>query len=210
MVKSIKFSATKEYLSLKTNLPKPIKTNIPEWFKKLNHTPTFKTIKGCMPFLDTLTTGYVLEMPLDLAIEFNIKDNEGKRQTSFHVSNEYKDPNLNVGSSKESHPIRQFKGSPIEKKNLFYDAYKIINPWKIKTPPGYSCLFVPPLNNADDRFSIIPGIVNTDTFENIINFPFIINSDKYPILNTILKKGTPYVQVIPFKYYVTRLYIKCF
>ena len=76
---------------------------------------------------------------------------------------------------------------------------KILNTWKIKTPKGYSCLFVPPLNNSDDRFSIIPGIVDTDTFPNEINFPIIINGDKYPILDTTIKKGTPYVQVIPFK-----------
>ena len=70
---------------------------------------------------------------------------------------------------------------------------------EITTPPGYSCLFVPPLNNSDDRFSIIPGIVQTDKHPIEVNFPFIINGDKYPILDTILKKGTPYVQVIPFK-----------
>ena len=74
-----------------------------------------------------------------------------------------------------------------------------MNPWIIKTPPGYSCLFVPPLNNTDDRFFIIPGIVDTDTFPNEINFPIVINGDKYPTLDTLFKKGTPYVQIIPFK-----------
>jgi hypothetical protein len=56
-----------------------------------------------------------------------------------------------------------------------------------------------PLNNFDDRFSIISGIVDTDTFPNEINFPIVINGDKYPILETTIKKGTPYVQIIPFK-----------
>ena len=32
-----------------------------------------------------------------------------------------------------------------------------------------------------------------------INFPIVINGDKYSTLDTVLKKGTPYVQVIPFK-----------
>jgi hypothetical protein len=96
------------------------------------------------------------------------------------------------------HPI-QLEGSPYVEKNKNLPFYKIINPWIIKTPPGYSCLFVPPLNNTDDRFSIIPAIVDTDTFPNEINFPIVINGDKYPTLDTVLKKGTPYVQVIPFK-----------
>ena len=85
------------------------------------------------------------------------------------------------------------------KKNSSLFVNKFLNPWKIKTPPGYSCLFLPPLNNADERFSIIPAIVDTDTFEMHINFPFIVNGDKFPVLDTQLKKGSPYVQVLPFK-----------
>ena len=101
--------------------------------------------------------------------------------------------------SKDIHPIDQLKGSPHVEKNKSLPFYKILNPWLIKTPPGYSCLFLPPMNNTDDRFSIIPGIVDTDTFNIEINFPFLINGDKYPQLETMLKKGTPYVQIIPFK-----------
>ena len=55
------------------------------------------------------------------------------------------------------------------------------------------------MNNTDDRFSIIPGIVDTDSFDSEINFPIIINGDKYESLDTVIKKGTPYVQIIPFK-----------
>ena len=58
---------------------------------------------------------------------------------------------------------------------------------------------MPPLNNTDDRFSIIPGIVDTDSYKQEVNFPIVINGDKYDVLDTIIKKGTPYVQIIPFK-----------
>jgi len=74
-----------------------------------------------------------------------------------------------------------------------------MNPFIIKTPPGYSSLFLPPMNNPDDRFSIIPGIVDTDTYNLEINFPILFNGDKYDSLKTTIKRGTPYVQVIPFK-----------
>ena len=107
---------------------------------------------------------------------------------------------INLGrQSPDLHDVKQVLGSPHVEKNKQLPFLKILNPWIIKTPPGYSCLFVPPLNNIDDRFSIIPGIVDTDTFSNEINFPIVINGDKYPTLDTIIKKGTPYVQVIPFK-----------
>jgi len=55
------------------------------------------------------------------------------------------------------------------------------------------------MNNSDDRFSIIPGIVDTDTYDLEINFPIVFNGDKYESLKTTIKRGTPYVQVIPFK-----------
>ena len=58
---------------------------------------------------------------------------------------------------------------------------------------------MPPLNNCDDRFFIIPGVVDTDVFPSEINFPIVVNGAKYPTLDTLVKKGTPYVQVIPFK-----------
>ena len=205
--KEIEFIAPKSYLDLKQDYPKPIKLNIPEWYKKLSHTIHNRTIKGCIPVLDSLTYGYLLSMPVDIVINHNItnKDKDGK---------EFKDSlygcpinknllengiNINDGKTLNNHPPEQLEGSPYVEKNKNLPFYKIISPWIIKTPPGYSCLFVPPLNNTDDRFSIMPAIVDTDTFHKEVNFPIVINGDKYPNLNTVLKKGTPYVQVIPFK-----------
>lgn len=107
--------------------------------------------------------------------------------------------NLNADMVGNVHRKEQLEGSPYIEKNKNLPFYKVLNPWVISTPPGYSCLFLPPMNNTDDRFSIIPGIVDTDTYKNEINFPFVINGDKYPTLETMIKKGTPYVQVIPFK-----------
>jgi hypothetical protein len=182
--------------------------NIPEWYKKLDHVLSNKTIKGCMPFLDTLTTGYLLKMPQDFNIRHNV-DNKNEKGGEFkdsfqtfglhdqHTLLHAKYINLNSGI--DTHSLNQVEGSPFIIKNKNLPIYKILNPWKIKTSTGYSCLFVPPLNNADDRFSIIPGIVDTDNFPNEINFPIIINGDKYPVLETTIKKGTPYVQIIPFK-----------
>jgi len=200
--KIIEFEAAKSYVDLKLDLPKPIKLNIPKWYKHLEHSADFPTIKGCIPFLDTMTTGYSLSLPQDFILKHNVLE-EGEVKSYMIPSKEDRfetfDINLNTRPTEQIHHIKQVEGSPFVKKNLEFPVQKILNPWVIKTPPGYSCLFVSPLNNADDRFSIIPGIVNTDTFKVEINFPFIVNGDKYPVLDTILKRGTPYVQVIPFK-----------
>jgi hypothetical protein len=206
--KEIEFSAHEDYFALKEDYPTPIKLNIPEWYKKLDHSILKKTIKGCVPFLDTLTSGYLLKIPQDFYVRHNV-DNENEKGEKFKDSfqtfglhDQFQLLNaklVNLNSGIDVHPPKQVEGSPFIKKNKNLPFYKISNPWKIKTPKGYSCLFVPPLNNSDDRFSIIPAIVDTDTFPNEINFPIIINGDKFPVLETTIKKGTPYVQIIPFK-----------
>lgn len=192
------FSADSNYVSLKECYPEPIKLNIPEWFKKLEHHPDEKTIKGCMPFLETVTSGYVLRLPLDFHLKHNIVNENGQRESSLTTS-VMPIKNVNLNYSSHNHPPKQLTGSPLIKKNLNFPFYKILNPWRIKTPSGYSCLFTSPFNNSDDRFNIITGIVHTDKFKPEINFPFTVNGDKYPVLDTVLKKNTPYVQVIPFK-----------
>jgi hypothetical protein len=206
--KEIEFSAHEDYFALKEDYPIPAKLNIPEWYKNLEHSMSNRTIKGCMPFLDSLTAGYLLKMPQDFYVRHNV-DNKNEKEETFKdsfqtfglhdMSQLLNAKYLNLNSGFDYHSIKQVEGSPFIEKNKNLPFYKILNPWKIKTPKGYSCLFVPPLNNADDRFSIIPGIVDTDTFPNEINFPIIINGDKYPVLETTIKKGTPYVQIIPFK-----------
>jgi hypothetical protein len=206
--KEIEFSAHEDYFNLKEDFPIPTKLNIPEWYKKLENVVLNRTIKGCMPFLDTITSGYLLKMPQDFHVRHNV-DNKNEKGEVFkdsfqtfglhdmgnHINSKF----INLNSGLDFHPLKQVEGSPFIEKNKNLPFYKILNPWRIKTPKGYSCLFVPPLNNADDRFSIIPGIVDTDSFPNEINFPIIINGDKYPVLETTIQKGIPYVQIIPFK-----------
>jgi hypothetical protein len=206
--KEIEFSSHEDYFSLKEDYPTPIKLNIPEWYKELNSSIEFRTVKSCMPFLDTLTSGYLLKTPQDIKIKHNI-DNENQGGEKFKdafqafplspLADLINEKKINLNYKVESHNKMQLGNSPLVLKNKNLNFHKIMNPWKIKTPKGYSCLFVPPLNNSDDRFSIISGIVDTDSHELEINFPIVINGDKYSMLDTIIKKGTPYVQIIPFK-----------
>lgn len=202
----IEFSASEIYTDLKQDYPVPTKVNIPKWYKNLKHTVENPTIKGCIPFLETLTTGYLLKIPQDIKIYFNVVNPQTNQPDVFlkiseQMSNEIAMAyGLNFTQHGESgHPTSQLEGCPYINTNKNLSFVKIINPWTIKTPPGYSCLFLPPLNNTDDRFFIIPGIVHTDRFPVEVNFPIVINGDKYPTLETILERGTPYVQVIPFK-----------
>lgn len=185
--------------------PIPAKRNIPDWYKKLEHNLGHNTVKGCMPFLDSLTAGYIIKLPVDLKIRHNVINPETGFRDGEQVS-ALKDfqPNvsevkLNINQKLEIHQPFQMAGSPLLEKNKNLPIHKFVNPWTIQTPKGYSCLFIAPLNNRDDRFEVLSGIVDTDIHRLPVNFPFIINTDKYPALNTVIKKGTPIVQVIPFK-----------
>lgn len=202
----IVFSAHKDYKDLKLDYPRPSKFYLPEWYKKLNHEQMKMSVKGCIPFMETLTSGYTLKLPMDYNLIFNKKGEDNKAYscvgtavellnfTDIHIE---RDTNL---VSTTRHNGEQIKGSPHFHKMKGLDVPKIMNPWIIRTPKGYSCLFVPPLNNpAQDYFTIVPGIVNTDKFDQHINFPIIFNSDKYSEIDKVMKRGTPYVQVIPFK-----------
>lgn len=205
---TIEFIANEAYFDnpqAKKDFPKPTKFYIPDWFKNLKTTRKYSTIKSCVPFLDSLITGYTLVLPQDIYIKHNFKEGE-LNGTTFepamrHMADHCRKLNLNINFESNIHPIEQVGGKscPLAEKNKNLPFHKIMNPWKIKTPKGYSCLFIPPLNNRDDRFEILSGIVDTDTHPLEINFPFIINGDKYPTLETVLERGTPYVQIIPFK-----------
>ena len=202
----IVFSAHKDYKDLQLDYPQPSKFFLPEWYKKLKHDQRKRTVKGCIPFMETMTSGYTLKLPMDYNLIFNKKGQDNKLYSCVVTAAEFegylekhqdKDTNL-VSASR--HNSLQIEGSSYYEKMKGLDVPKIMNPWIINTPKGYSCLFLPPLNNpAQDYFSIVPGIVNTDKFDQHINFPIIYNSDKYSEIDKIIKRGTPYVQVIPFK-----------
>jgi hypothetical protein len=198
----IKFSAPWFFVeSHKEIFPVPASKNVPDWFKKLKHSASRRTVKGCKPFLDSLTAGYILKCPTDIRIIKKYNNEKKCYGFSFEFpskGNEY--VNINNPTMPAFHDKFQLGEFPKLEKNKMTHVFKIFNPFTIKTPRGYSCLFVNLLNNADDRFEIIPGIVDTDTYPGEINFPIILNNEKYSgEYDFIIKKGTPFAQCIPFK-----------
>ena len=184
--KKITFCATNKDMLNVWPHPQPASRFIPEEYKKLGrftdnnfHAPTVKT---CMPFLDSLTAGYIIPFDQDYVVDpietdFTVWPANKKPQDDFGFHNKAQLP--------ES--WKKFSGD---------NAGKFMNKWLIKTPPGYSCLFIKPMNRIEERFDIIPGIVDTDQYINTINFPFILRKRDKQFL---IKKGEPMIQVIPFK-----------
>jgi hypothetical protein len=134
-----------------------------------------------MPFLDALTAGYIMYFDQDYLVDpvendFSVTPaNKNNEDFSYH------------DKAQLPKQWQEIAGS---------NAGKFHNKWLIKTPPGYSCLFIKPMNRIEERFEIISGIVDTDTYINLINFPFLLRKKDEQF---IIKKGDPMIQVIPFK-----------
>lgn len=168
--------------------PFPARAALPDWFRRLPAVDEAElgprsnglTIKRCMPFLDAMTAGWIL--PVAATVRLEIKDGG----TAFDAGWE-----LDRVMLSNHHPY-QIKGHPAQPR----PPGKIHNYWTIRTRPGWSCLFVPPLNR--DPLPILPlaGVVDTDRYDGLIHFPFIpvAPDGLYEI-----EKGTPLVQVIPFQ-----------
>jgi hypothetical protein len=170
--------------------PQPASKFIPEWYTNTdsyigkNKKPdgnggTTGTIKRCMPVFDAITAGYIISSPADVYVSL-VDGYHYFEWASFNL--------ISLHSLEQAieHPARNRQDVPVPKWE---------NPWSIKTPKGYSTLFVQPFHR-ESVFTILPGIVDTDTYTAPINFPMIMND---PDFEGLIPKGTPIAQVIPFR-----------
>ena len=182
---------------------------IPEWYKNLDSYLTGKkepngegqtngTIKKCMPVFDSISLGYMLYTPVDVWVKQNkqppkeIKLTDVIDESQLETQPFYEWPSFEMITF---HPIEQAPTHP--NRNGHNESYpKWMNPWSIKTPDGYSCLFVSPFHR-DLPFTILPGVVDTDKYDAPVNFPFVLNSPT--TFSGLIPAGTPMAQVIPFR-----------
>ena len=202
--KSFLGKTSEEYL----NFPKPSKKVMPEWYKKMpnfhdKHDYDTATVKKCMPFLDALSMGYIISTSWEMGWKRVIPvDKDGNKQTpGFELSypKPVKDFLTTHALGLEPHAPYQFPDDGYNKDEMKI-IIKILSPWLIKTPPGYSCLFVPPFNHANLPFRPLSGIVDTDKYSKLpINFPSIPKKIPEEQEIKIIPAGTPLIMVIPFK-----------
>jgi hypothetical protein len=168
--------------------PVPAKSYIPDWFRRLSAvdeskvspTDTGLTIKRCMPFLDAMNTGWIIPLPATVRLKISNGGLDVEAGWDF-------DRTL-----VSFHGAHQIRGNPKEPRA----ACKFHNFWTVVTPPGWSCLFVDPLNRPNPIFEVIAGIVDTDTYRAPVHFPF------FPTASDglhVIEQGSPMVQVIPFR-----------
>lgn len=168
--------------------PVPAKAYLPDWFRRLpavdesvtGTNNTGLTIKRCMPFLDAMTTGWIIVLPATVRLEIS---EEGARVDAGWEFDR---------TLVSNHGAHQVKGNAYGHR----PPCKFHNFWTIATPPGWSCLFVSPLNRPNGVFEVVSGVVDTDTYRSPIHFPFFATGEDGL---HVIEKGSPLVQVIPFR-----------
>lgn len=179
---------------------KPSKNFIPSWYKKAE---TFfedefgnknAGLKTCMPYLDSLISGYMLTTPVNIYV--NQKENSldhvfQKNEEDLIIRwdgppqfNEFIKERPQGSGATMPRPANHYPN------HLIFDGF-----WTIKTPRGYSLLLTPPLNRYDLPFTTSSGIIDSDKYFAPGNIPFFLKKD----FSGLIPKNTPIAQIIPIK-----------
>lgn len=180
--------------------PKPAKSFIPEWYKNAENKYEDEQggvqlgLKTCMPFLDSLSSGYMLTLPIDVYI------NEEKNELAHLFNNSASSLNMRWDGPPEFGDFideRSSKsGSTMPRPAGHYPNHLVFRGyWSIKTPKGFSLLMTHPLNRHDLPFTIASGIIDSDKYFAPGNIPFFVKKG----FSGVVPKGTPIAQLIPIK-----------
>lgn len=187
----IKFYPSSEETSIFIPPPKPAATYIPKWYRDI---PKFSkkevvlnehgrldgmNVKSCVPFLDSMMSGYIQETWQDIAVEHR----NGRVQVSCPT-----DPRMLSTRNELSIPVSE----------AFYQIEFVWKaPWMPRLPKGWSMLYTSPLNHVELPWETGSGVQDSDNFYHspFGNLPFYI---KYGFTG-IIPAGTPMYQMIPVK-----------
>lgn len=192
----IKFISNRFHLNKNSaSVPEPASKLIVDWYKKANRfaldenneykvapdggkVPTWK---ACPAVFDVMMTGYMLKTPCD--IEFYLND---KNKISVKVE----DVKCHDFCTPRD-PLPEF----YQPDGYYLDHFAWFIDWGIELPPGYSALYLTPMNRFDLPFINTVGIIDNDKVHLSGSLPFFIREG----WTGVIPAGTPYVQILPFK-----------
>lgn len=185
--KVIKFASDLDFIEL----PKPAIKYLPDWYKKtqpdinknFSKNLDLRTFKHCIPFMDSMTSGYIFELWQDVEVTEKTKDN---------ITFSWKKMNSEIFSSKPDGSIGNMQVPEGYGKTVYSFHHNLY----IKTPPGYSILITQPFNRTDLPFYALSGIVDTDIHPMYPGQYPVFLKDGY---DGVIERGTPVIQIIPFK-----------
>jgi hypothetical protein len=172
------------------NIITPAKNHIPKWYKEISkwknneifnmQTGFEKTVKQCIPFLDSLTIGYMIVLPNDLYV----KNNNGSPFITWNGS-EFPPKARDSIADLNLVPAGHY---PLE----FTWQTGVAN----TVPIGYSIILTHPINRYDLPFTTLTGIVDGGLVMGPSgSIPFYVKEG----FEGIIPQGTPIAQLIPFR-----------
>ena len=174
--------------------PIPAMQGLPDWLKTMP-AQAFSTVvagdddtvKRCPPFVDAMTTGFLIPLICDVRVE------NGEFTWDHDLP-----PGGGSGFARSPigfHDASQVTGTPLFEADRF--LIKFLNVWTIEAPPGYSLLFTHPVNRFDLPFTTLTGLVDCDQYHDAwIHFPARWHDEGF---SGVLPKGTPVAQCFPIK-----------
>lgn len=182
--------------------PIPAKKALPDWFKQMSPSidvPPNKsrfpfgiskalrlsninaTIRRCPGVISYLSEGYLIPLWSDFLVQVR------------------GDVVYCMGSNELAHAsphskAMQYNTMPIPN-SYIQDSVKFTNPWKVKTPPGWSVMLSQPFYHYEQRFMVMTGVVDSDVYPHIHVNTFFRRGDA----DHQLRMGMPLVHVMPFK-----------
>ncbi|WP_315727560.1 MULTISPECIES: hypothetical protein [unclassified Bradyrhizobium] len=190
---TLKFRCPKELEGL---IPQPVPATLglPDWLKAMPSTAFSalnqgeeQTIKRCPPFVDAMTSGFLIPLVCDLKVEDGgiSWDNELPPGGAIDFPR----------SPVSFHDVAQVTGSPLFEADRF--LLKFHNLWTIEAPEGWAVLFTHPINRFDLPFTTLTGLVDSDRYhDSFVHFPVHWHDTAF---RGVLPKGTPVAQCIPVK-----------
>lgn len=186
-----------------TTKPVPAHTMQPDWWKKgksneiVNGNAVTGTIKICPAMRDWLTTGYLIVSQRDIQVRHD-------KELMWHRAEVERDSDEKQ-IALPSHPKEQLFYGTDHEFNMFpenpnmYDAFKIRCDWCMKLPEGYSMMYLDPFLYNNPDFVAWRGMIDADKGFNMADENN--NIIMYPKHDGdfVIKKGTPLVQVVPYK-----------
>ena len=173
--------------------PQSSKKYIPEWFKSMPAEVTTidglgsdRTAKKCIPFLDSLTSGYTQELASDVYVDCNTEEDDPI--INYRWSGQFRPLSTRREDTKSSNSMPHFPG--YYKTEFHWNTF-----WEPKTPAGYSTFYFHPANRFDLPFITHNGIIDTDKWPITGPIPFVIKKG----FSGLIPAGTPIYQMLFIK-----------
>jgi hypothetical protein len=172
--------------------PTPAAVGLPDWLRAMP-AQAFSavaagdddTVKRCPPFIDAMTSGFLIPLICDLTIE----DGEFTWEQDLPAGSGF------ARSPIGFHDSSQVMGTPLFDPDQF--LIKFHNLWTIEAPDGYSLLFTHPVNRFDLPFTTLTGLVDCDRYyDTPIHFPAHWRDAHF---SGVLPRGTPVAQCFPIR-----------